>query len=315
MLDSGAKATYPACAQQDGILVLHKPAGPTSAACIARIKRHLGQKKIGHAGTLDPMASGVLLVLLGQGTKLSSHLTAAGEKVYAATVKLGECTDTWDAEGRVQATGDYAGVTLEMVQEILSSWHGHTEQEVPPYSAAKHQGRPLYELARKGLEIPVKTNTVHISRVELEWIRLPQIRFRVRCSSGTYIRFLAHSLGMRLGCGAVLVELTREYSHPFGISEAHDLEEVVSRPEDFASRIVPLSRALPAWPLIRLTDRQAALARNGCALAHGELSLDLTCAPGKKALLAGENDEPLALATGCVRNGKAHWAIVRGLWN
>ncbi|MDL2210759.1 tRNA pseudouridine(55) synthase TruB [Desulfovibrio sp. OttesenSCG-928-O18] len=295
------------CPQQDGVLVLNKPKGPTSAACIGKIKRHLGQKKIGHAGTLDPMASGVLLVLLGQGTKLSGHLMGSGEKVYAGTVLLGQTTDTWDAEGKIIASADASFVTPAMVEEAVSLFVGDTEQEVPPYSAAKHGGKPLYELARKGLDVPVKTKTVHVSKAAIEWVDLPYFHFRVACGSGTYIRSLAHSLGMRLQCGATLTELTREYSHPFGLTEAHNLDEVLGTPEVFASRVSPIADALPAWQKIRLSPREVDLVRNGMALPfRGE---DADC-----ALFESENGTPVALVKRAEHAGQPVWAVERGLW-
>jgi tRNA pseudouridine 55 synthase len=296
------------CPQQDGVIVLQKPKGPTSAACIAKIKRHLGQKKIGHAGTLDPMASGVLLVLLGQGTKLSGHLMGSGEKIYVGTVRLGQTTDTWDAEGKIIAEADTSLVTPAMLEDAVSLFIGDTEQEVPPYSAAKHEGRPLYELARKGLDVPVKTKTVHVSHAAIEWVDLPYFRFRVACGSGTYIRSLAHSLGIRLQCGATLTELTREYSHPFGLSQAHDLDEVLTTPEMFAERVVSIADALPAWQRIRLTERDAAQVRNGAALPFCGEETD-------NALLEDADGTALALARRMERSGCPLWAVERGLWN
>ncbi len=300
--------------QQDGVLVLDKPKGPTSAACIAKIKRGLGQRKIGHAGTLDPMASGVLLVLLGHGTKLSGHLMSDGEKVYAGTVLLGQTTDTWDAEGTVTSERDASFVTPTMIEEALAAFIGETVQEVPPYSAAKHEGKPLYALARKGMETPVKTKTVIVSRVEVEWVDLPRFRFRVACSSGTYIRSLAHSLGMRFGCGAVLTELTREYSHPFGLADAHNLEEVLALPERFAGRVASIAEALGAWPRLRLDAAQTALVRNGMKTPHQDAMFEGSFSPGVNALMLGQDGEALALAQGVVENGKPAWAVIRGLW-
>ncbi|MCC8193039.1 MAG: tRNA pseudouridine(55) synthase TruB [Deltaproteobacteria bacterium] len=296
------------CPQQDGVLVLKKPKGPTSAACIAKIKRRLGQKKIGHAGTLDPMASGVLLVLLGQGTKLSGHLMGGGEKIYAGTVRLGQTTDTWDAEGKIIAESDTSFVTPAMVAEAVSLFVGETAQEVPPYSAAKHEGKPLYALARKGLDVPVRTKTVHVTHAAVEWIDLPYFRFRVACGSGTYIRSLAHSLGIRLRCGATLTELTREYSHPFGLEHAHDLDEVLAEPEVFAERVASIADALPAWQRIRLDESEVALVRNGAALPfRGEVT--------DYALLEDRNGTAVALAKRAERSGLSFWGIERGLWN
>ncbi len=320
---SGGAANACKPPQQDGILVLDKPSGPSSASCIARIKRQLGQKKIGHAGTLDPMASGVLLVLLGQATKLSGHLMDGGEKVYSGRLKLGETTDTWDAEGRIVSTASLASFEAMGEEEAeaflaaaIGEWAGESEQTVPPYSAAKHQGRPLYELARKGLETPVKTKTVKISRVESEWVGLPYLRFRVACSSGTYIRSLAHSLGVRLGCGATLVELTREYSHPFGLAQSFTLEAVLAEPEKLAERVIPLAEALPGRAKVFLDAAESGRVKNGHAVACKPSGCGV---PGQKALLLDESGAALALAESAFPSGGAGkelaWVIERGLWN
>ncbi len=302
--------------QYHGVLVLHKPKGPTSASCIAKIKRGLGQKKIGHAGTLDPMAEGVLLVLLGQGTKISGHLMDEGEKVYSGVIRLGVVTDTWDAEGQVLEERPVTGVTQDDAAREMAALTGTYAQEVPAYSAAKHEGKPLYALARKGKDVPVKEKTVTISRGEAELVGPERIRFRVTCSSGTYIRSLAHSLGMRLGCGASLEELTREYSHPFGLDKAHSLESVLADPEGFAQKVASIAEALPAWPKLRLTGEESARVRNGAQLAYDQTRMAmLPCMPGIRALLLDAEGEPLALAETAVIGGCEVWKLVRGLWN
>ncbi|WMW64857.1 tRNA pseudouridine(55) synthase TruB [Nitratidesulfovibrio liaohensis] len=302
-------------AQQHGLLVLNKPRGPTSAQCIARVKR-LGQKKIGHAGTLDPMARGVLLVLLGHATKISGHLMADGEKVYLGTLRLGTTTDTWDAEGSVTATAPYDHVTPDDIRREVENWLGSTEQEVPPYSAAKHQGQPLYKLSRAGRETPVKTKTVEISRAQVVSCDLPSATFRVTCSSGTYIRSLAHSLGMRLGCGAMLTELTREYSHPFGIDEAHELDAVLAEPERLPERVIPVTRALPHWPKLRISAAQEAGVRNGMIVPYlPEAMAELPFAEGLKAIMLAPDDTPVALAETRIVNAQPVWTVLRGLWS
>ncbi|MDR2727466.1 MAG: tRNA pseudouridine(55) synthase TruB [Deltaproteobacteria bacterium] len=302
-------------AQQHGLLVVNKPRGLSSAQCVGRIKR-LGQKKIGHAGTLDPMATGVLLVLLGQATKISGHLMAGGEKTYLAAVRLGQTTDTWDAEGRLLAVSPASvldAITPQAVQSIVSSWLGASEQVVPPYSAAKHEGKPLYKLSLAGLDIPVKVKQIHISRAEVIRVDLPFVKFRITCSSGTYIRSLAHSLGTRLGCGAVLTELVREYSHPFGLDSAHDLEEILAAPHTLPERLLPLSAGLPGWRMLILNPAEECVVRVGAGVACLP-----GCAAGEHAVLLAENGAPLALAEArsVGRDGHASlcWAVLRGLW-
>jgi tRNA pseudouridine55 synthase len=303
--------------QQDGVLVLDKPGGMTSAACIARVKRHLGQKKIGHAGTLDPMAKGVLLVLLGQATKISGHLMEEGDKIYSGVIRLGIVTDTWDADGRALEVCPVTGVDNARVRSEMAALTGSYAQEVPAYSAAKHEGRPLYELARKGHTVPVKRKFVTITRGEAELVDPERVCFRVTCSSGTYIRSLAHSLGKRLGCGAMLEELTREYSHPFGIVAAHALDDVLGDSEGFPSRVAGIAEALPAWPKLRVSRAAAAQVRNGTRLAYAPESLAMApFASGLKALMLEEDGTALALAETVLDNeGREVWSIVRGLWN
>lgn len=315
--------------QQHGILVLNKPKGPSSAACIGMIKRRLGQKKIGHAGTLDPMASGVLLVLLGQGTKVSGALLEGGKKTYGATIEFGLKTDTWDAEGEVldRISPEKLEPMLPNEEDLKSeieSWLGQSEQEVPAFSAAKHNGQPLYKLARKGMETPVKKKIIEISRAELEWFRPPLARFRVACSSGTYIRSLAHSLGIRFGCGATLIELTREYSHPFGLEDAVGLNELLESPQLLRQKVHGINKALPGVPVFELKAKQVAQVKNGTALLTSELAFQPALNVGitaqdlveaKKALFQDEEKTPVALVEKRELRGKEFWAVSRGLWN
>ncbi len=291
-----------------GVLVLNKPGGPSSAFCLNFLKR-LGQKKIGHGGTLDPMATGVLLVLLGHATKISNYLLEGGKKIYSGRLLLGQTTDTWDAEGLVTAEADWRHVSEEDARREIESWQGSRELPVPPYSAAKHQGKPLYALARSGKPVPEKRKVMAISHAEALETALPHVRFRVTCSSGAYIRSLAHSLGTRFGCGAVLTELTREYSHPFGLERAVSPEEIRAEPERLGEWVLPLSEALPAWPRETIGAEDEAKLRNGRALPAG-----IAAEPGGMALLQGVSGEPLALARAELQNGELFWTIARGLW-
>ena len=298
-----------------GVLVLDKPKGPSSARCLTILKR-MGQKKIGHAGTLDPMADGVLLALLGHATKISNYLMENGEKRYSGCLRLGQVTDTWDAEGRVLEEKTWEYVSARDVLAEIHAWQGRLAQPVPPFSAAKHQGRPLYKLARTGILFPLKVKDVEISRAELLEVELPHVRFRVVCSSGTYIRSLAHSLGMRLGCGAVLTELTREYSHPFGLDAACSLDALHAEPERLFEWVLPVTRALPHWPLIELSTEEAARARNGASLIHDAQRMAAApFQPGAHALLRDPDKNPLALAEARCADGIPVWRVLRGLWH
>lgn len=301
-------------AQMDGLLVLDKPSGPTSAGCLNSIKHGLGQGKIGHAGTLDPLAQGVLLVLLGQGTKLAGYLTS-GAKVYTGTMRLGLATDTYDMEGQVVEQKGIEGISQDDVREAILGWKDLTEQEVPAYSAAKHEGTPLYELARKGEDVPVKEKRIEVYEVEPLEIELPFARFRVRCLAGTYIRSLVHSLGIRLGCGAALAQLTREACEPYGLDAATSLDAVLGEPERFASRVIPLGKMLPHWRSITLSPALAALVKNGAWLpAGGPGGDELAGKPGEHVMLLDSLGEPVALAEAKTKDGMLRWTILRGLW-
>jgi tRNA pseudouridine55 synthase len=301
-----------AAEQLDGVLVLHKPMGPTSTDCLNSIKRALRQKKIGHAGTLDPMATGVLVVLLGQGTKLASYLME-GRKTYRGRLILGQTTDTYDVQGQILSESSWTHLGEEEVRAAVLDWENTTQQEVPPVSAAKHKGRPLYALHRAGREVPVKTKNMTIFGVEVLSMTLPHVSFRVTCSAGTYIRSLAHSLGKRLGCGAVLSELEREASHPFTLDQAHTPETVLDHKENPAELVLPLTRALPHWPKLTLSNPQAELVKNGTWLPTVLLP-EYPAQAGDRAMLLGPEGTPLALAEAKKRDQDMTWSILRGLW-
>lgn len=302
-MESRARPEKPA--QQHGILIVDKPSGPTSTACLNDIKYRLGQKKIGHAGTLDPLAQGVLVVLLGRATKVATFLH--DEKVYLAGMRLGTTTDTYDIQGAVTGQAAWDAVTGEDVLQAVAAANGRQVQEVPAYSAAKHQGKPLYELARRGMMTPVKTKEVDISDAQVVSMDLPSVLFRVRVSSGAYVRSLVHSLGQRLKCGAVMTSLVREYSRPFRLDQAHGLAGVLAEPKRLPERVLPLAAALADWPRVRFSADDAAKVARGMRLCAAG------AAPGDRALLVGPGDEPLAVAEATDTDGTMRWAIVRGL--
>jgi tRNA pseudouridine55 synthase len=302
----------PSFKQLDGVLVLHKPGGPTSTDCLNKIKWNLGQKKIGHAGTLDPMATGVLVVLLGQGTKLANYLSA-DRKTYRGSLILGQATDTYDVQGTVLAEAAWNHLAPATVRSEILAWKGTMSQEVPPVSAAKHEGKPLYALHRAGKETPVKVKDITIFDVEILDLDLPRVTFRVTCSAGTYIRSLAHSLGMRLGCGAVLSELEREASHPFTLDQAHSLEAVLDSKDRLTDLVLPMTEALPHWPKLLLSKEHAALVQNGARLPVS-LFPAYPAQAGDLALMLAPTQEPLALVEARQADQTLSWAILRGLW-
>ena len=299
--------------QLDGLIVLNKPSGPTSADCLNDIKHQLKQFKIGHAGTLDPMASGVLLIMLGNATKLAPYLSGA-VKTYSGTFKLGITTDTLDIQGEVVKEAEVT-VDAESVNREINHWKELTEQEVPAYSAAKHKGKPLYALAREGKETPVKMKPIVISHVEVLDVRMPEATFRVSCSAGTYIRSLVHSLGLRMECGAVLTSLNRESSEPFRLDQAHELEDVLKDPTTLSEKVIPLKDTLPHWPRFTLTEPLAGLVQNGAWLPVNEEPGELLSGQlGDQAMLLDPEENPLALVEAKLQDNTPKWSILRGLW-
>jgi tRNA pseudouridine55 synthase len=209
----------------DGILNINKPVGKTSFEVVAFVRKLSGEARVGHGGTLDPEATGVLPIGLGRGTRMAEFL-AQERKVYQAQVELGTATDTYDASGKVTYRGDASTVTKEQVEAALASFRGLIQQTPPLYSALKYQGQPLYRLARAGIEVPRSPRKVNVFRLELLDFELPLLTMEVTCSKGTYIRSLAHDLGQALGCGAHLKRLVRLKSGPFHLSEAVSLPQL-----------------------------------------------------------------------------------------
>ncbi|MDZ7762598.1 MAG: tRNA pseudouridine(55) synthase TruB [Desulfovermiculus sp.] len=299
--------------QQHGALILDKPQGPTSSACVQKIKRQVGQSKIGHAGTLDPMATGVLVILLGQGTKLAPYLSE-GRKTYQGTLELGKETDTYDIQGTLTGTSPWEHLSPELVAQEVLGWQQLHEQIVPPYSAAKHKGKAMYALARAGKEVPIKTKPVSIDQVKVLHVDLPGVGFRLQCSAGTYVRSLAHSLGMRLGCGAVLTSLIREECEPFTLDQAYTLDQVLTHPERLPERIIALEDCLPQWSRLHLSPVQAEKIRNGTWVTANQVSEWKPSRPGQQALLLDPTGQALALAEARMHASGLHWAVLRGLW-
>ena len=223
-------------------------------------------------------------------------------------------TDTLDIQGEVTSTAEVDAPPEDVEREIMH-WKQLTEQEVPAYSAAKHAGKPLYAMARAGEATPVKTKPIVISHAETLDVRMPEAAFRVSCSAGTYIRSLVHSLGKRMGCGATLTSLTRESSEPFRLDQAHDLEDVLKRPESFPDKVIPIRDTLPHWPRHELTEPLAGLVKNGAWLPVNEAPGELLAGElGDKAMLLSPDGSPLALVEAKLQDNAPKWAILRGLW-
>ncbi len=241
-----------------GFLNINKPLQLTSHDVVHRIRRASGQRRVGHAGTLDPMATGVLLVCLGKATRVAEYL-ADGHKRYRARAVLGITTDTYDQEGKVASQEPCPQLEAADLQAALQRFTGRIQQIPPMYSAVKMGGRPLYRLARRGVTVERKPRSVEIQGIELlEWAP-PALLFEVECSKGTYIRSLAHDLGQSLGCGAYLAELVRLSSGSFSLEDAIPLEVAESSFIDGSWRqlLHPLDEALLTLPAVTLKQDEA----------------------------------------------------------
>ena len=232
----------------DGILNINKPQGKTSFSIVSLVKRLSGEKRVGHAGTLDPLATGVLPVCLGQGTRITQFLLEA-PKAYRAQIELGVTTDTYDATGNVTGRGDSSGINRQQLLSALSSFTGEIQQTPPMYSAVKHGGKPLYRLARSGIQVERKSRKRWIYRLELTDWQPPIATIEVECSKGTYIRSLAHDLGQLLGCGANLKSLTRFRYGFFSIEDAVSLPQLEDafRHGYWQNFVYPVDIVLSQW--------------------------------------------------------------------
>lgn len=223
----------------DGALLIDKPSGPTSHDVVEAVRRRFKIKKVGHCGTLDPNATGLLVLVLGRATKLSEKLMSA-DKEYAGTMKFGETTDSHDADGEMIASMPVPPVSVDLLNEAAAAFVGDHLQTPPMVSAIKKDGVPLYKLARKGVEVERKPRLVHIYSFRFEKYEEPIGQFRVACTKGTYVRTLAHDLGQKLGCGAHLATLRRLVSGRFEVSNAVSMEEVLKLSDaQLEERVIP----------------------------------------------------------------------------
>lgn len=223
----------------DGALLVDKPAGCTSHDVVDDIRRKFNIKKVGHCGTLDPNATGLLIIVLGRGTKLSEKLMS-DDKVYEGDIKFGEATDSYDADGGVTATQPVPPLTLDQLNEAASAFIGDLQQIPPMVSAKKQGGVPLYKLARKGIEVVREPRLVHIFNYRFTAYSEPLAKFRVACTKGTYVRSLAHELGIKLGCGAHLATLRRVTSGKWDVADALTLDAILALPlAELEKRVIP----------------------------------------------------------------------------
>lgn len=255
----------------NGVLLVDKPPGMTSFDVVRRVRRLCQTRRVGHAGTLDPLATGLLPVAVGWATRLVEYLMA-GDKIYRATLRLGMATDTQDAEGRILSEHPWQHLERTAFESVAAGFVGTIEQLPPMYSALKQDGKPLYQLARQGIEVARQRRTVSIQRLEIDAFDPPYVTFTVHCSKGTYVRTLCDDIGRQLGCGAHMTALRRLGCGRFDLSTSHTLEEL----QALAEQGLPLpllspAEALSDWPALVVGGVALERLRNGVAPDSGEL--------------------------------------------
>jgi tRNA pseudouridine55 synthase len=247
-----------------GVLVVDKPVGMTSHDVVEAIRRGTGIRRAGHTGTLDPRASGVLVILIGPAVRLSEYVSAS-DKRYQAIIRLGSSTDTFDADGKFVRSDQPINVTEEQFEKILKQFEGEIEQVPPPYSAVKVGGRRAYDMARQGEEVELAPRKIQVHHLEvLEWAP-PEVVVDVHCSSGTYVRSLANDIGNQLGTGAYLVGLRRTKSGRFSLRDATPLRKLQEafQAGNWYQYLIPAAEALADWPAVELNPDDVEEVRHG----------------------------------------------------
>ena len=236
----------------DGILLIDKPAGLTSHNLVDRVREIFSQRRVGHTGILDPLATGLMIILLGKGTLLSSQLTGVDKK-YSAVFEFGRTTDSFDREGKIVSEIDPGKVDLDRFKHLCDTFTGRISQLVPPFSAVKLKGKRMYQSARDGEKVPERHKDVEVYSIEIDSFSWPLIGLNIHCSAGTYVRSIAHEMGQKLGCGGYLKDLVRTAVDSFTIDQAISLEQLINSIEngDYGA-VRSLVEALPDRPTISI---------------------------------------------------------------
>ena len=288
----------------DGILNINKAIGMTSHDVVAKIRKTIQQKRVGHAGTLDPAASGVLPICIGQGTRVAEYLSESG-KAYQAEILFGSVTDTYDREGTILRTASISDLTLSRIEAALVHFLGPQQQMPPRYSAIKLQGQPAYKRVRAGEEVILETRPITITRLEICAWKPPQLTLLIECSKGTYIRSLAYDLGEHLGCGAHLGGLIRTRSGPFSLIESITLEQLTTATTTgtVQAHLFPADHVLQSYPALVLDPTTTERVLHGNAF-HYELEIT-TATPPTLARIYDPAGHFLAIA---------NWDAATALW-
>jgi tRNA pseudouridine55 synthase len=280
-----------------GVLVVDKPSGPTSHDVVARVRARTGVKRVGHTGTLDPLASGVLPLVLGRATRLARYLSS-GDKTYEAVIRLGAATETYDSASAPEELPVPASVTTEEISAALNGFRGTFRQTPPPYSAKKIGGVRAYKLARAARPTMPEPVDVTVRELSLDSYLDGEVRIRVACSAGFYVRSLAHDLGTALGCGGHLAVLKRTASGPFTLSDAVPLALVENDPRRALEGVIGIDGLLTHLPAAVLTDAGAQRVAHGNPVAGGDIVRGLPAGAGREAGAPGSGACPVRLLDG-----------------
>ena len=295
----------------DGVLVIDKPSGPTSHDVVARVRRALQTKRIGHTGTLDPLATGVLPLVIGRATRLASFLSS-DRKSYEAGVRLGCATDSYDAAERLAAgtaPPPAPAVSRDRVEAALEGFRGTFTQAPPPYSAKKVGGVAAHRLARRDREVRLEPVEVTVYDLTLEGMQDGLVRLRLTSSAGFYVRSLAHELGMRLGCGAHLEHLRRTAAGDFGLGEALPLDTIEVAGTAAASLVIPMERLLPRMPGVMLTARGSTRVSHGNAVGPVDVAEGTPLVPAAPVRLIDAGGRLMAIGY-ATPDGLLHPSVV-----
>lgn len=294
--------------EYSGIIILNKPVGGSSHRCVSITRKALNMKKVGHTGTLDPMACGVLPILVGTATKAAEFITAE-DKRYNATILLGTMTDTLDTSGTVTKTNP-VNVTEEEIRSAICKFVGDIQQIPPMYSAVQVNGQRLYHLARQGIDIERKSRSVTVFSIDIDKIELPYVKIRVHCSKGTYIRTLAADIGDALGCGACISSLERTASGVFTIENSITPDELMQLSEkgEAHKAIIPLDSFFENYEAIYLDKKRADRVKNGVPIYyHGKVQ-------GNFYRVYDENGAFIALSQADISDGKECLKLIKGFY-
>ncbi len=284
----------------NGVLLVDKPVGITSHDVVDEVRRVLSTRRVGHAGTLDPAAEGLLVLLVGEATKIAEYLQSS-DKQYEGVMRLGVVSDTYDAQGAVEPGPGGRFPDIAALQDLADEMTGDLAQVPPPYSAKKVAGKKLYEYARAGKQVAVDARSVVVHDFEILEAEGDRVEFGIECSSGTYVRSIVHDLGQRAGCGAIMVELRRTVSGHFEVEEAiglEDLKVLAGNEEALRARIIPIRRALPEMPAGWLLSGAEDWLRRGQAIPSSLVEVEEGKRPAKGAtvVLCRLSGDAVALA-------------------